>query len=254
MSEPLPSSDVAVAPSEVAPKKNPPVGISYYGESFVGFMKIGELADLIPAFKEKFYMMRVDNPATSTAEVVRQFNHAIQPRKFHPYPNQLRNWVKKWEADILAQMRMQEADKKEIIPMREVHQVIKTRGERALDYEAPSDEDMEMGVRTLGGELINDALSELRQVQLNPEQYDEEDLMRRRAYVVNVFAQTTRMSHGKAALLLKASKEKRENAGFLMDLLARATSGKMRPEDLEMLKTATPQVVVHEQHEPSIAG
>lgn len=215
------------------------IGKSFYGVGFEKFMKISDMVEMVPAFKELYYTRRVGNPKATNREIIAEFNEAISPKKFHPYTAQLRNWTKKWDADILAQMHMKES----ISPKKEVYQVIKTRGEEA-GYEVPDDNSLEAGVRTLGGELLNDAMQMLREDQDREEIFDQEELMRRRNYVVGVFAHTTKMVQGKAGLLLKASKESRESAGFLMDLLRRATAGKMTAEDLAMLKTSAP--IVHE--------
>jgi hypothetical protein len=66
--------------------------------------------------------------------------------------------------------------------------------------------------------------------------YTDEVLIKRRNYILNVFGHVTKLVHGKAALMLKASEEKRNNASFLMTLLASATAGKMNDEQLDLLK------------------
>jgi hypothetical protein len=78
----------------------------------------------------------------------------------------------------------------------------------------------------------------LRDDQELEEIYNDETLMKRRNYIVNVFAHATRLVHGKAALMLKASEEKRNTAGFLMQLLSKATAGKMSDEEMSLLKSA----------------
>lgn len=214
-------------------KKIDQAALSVYGESFVGYQKIEEVRDLIPAFKEFYYEEVIKNPKAKIGEMLREFNESINPRKFHPYMTNIRAWRIKWDADILEKKNMAVAD---ITTEKAVQQVLKTRNDdRSLI--APEDSSLEAGVRTLGGELLNDAFQMLREDQQNPEIYDDEVLVKRRNYIVGVFGHVTKLVHGKAALLLKASEEKRNNAGFLMELLAKATSGKLSDSDMEMLKS-----------------
>lgn len=220
-------------------KKVDPVASLYYGESFKGCMKVGEIKDLIPAFKEYYYARKKEDVNTTLTNIVKGFNVEIWEtvqRRFHPYPTQLRLWKRKWDLDIMGQM----ADKEftDLEP-RKIRQVIKTRNdEKQIILGAPQDGELEAGVRTLGGELLNDAMQMLKDDQDLEEVYNDEILMKRRNYIVNVFAHATKMVQGKAALMLKASEEKRNSASFLMTLLAKATSGKMTDEELGLLKTA----------------
>src|SRR3990167_3518380 len=157
-------------------------------------------------------------------------------RLFHPSISQVRTWRKKWDLDLIQQMTDKDI---KIIERKNVHQIIKTRDDnRKLVLGAADDEQLEAGVRTLGGELLNDAMQMLRDDQELEEIYTDETLIKRRNYIVNVFSHATRLVHGKAALMLKASAEKRDTAGFLMSLLARATSGQMSDEEMGLLKSA----------------
>jgi len=124
------------------------------------------------------------------------------------------------------------------MPKSPTKQIIKTRDGESGDIilGATNHDTLEQGANTLAGELINDALQTMRDTQELEDVYSTEEIIKRKNYVLNVMAHTTRLVHGKAALMLKASEEKRNNASFLMDLLAKASSGKMTPEEMEMLK------------------
>lgn len=226
-----------------AKKKLDPVALSMYGDRFTGYQKVGEILDLIPVFKEYYYAEKIKNPNAPLYPTIKAFNEEScypEGKKFHPYPTQLRHWRKKWDLDLMNQR--EEGRELVIYEPKKIKQVIKTRGEGGelilgADYGA-----LEQGVGTLAGELINDAAQMLRDDQELEDIYSSEELMKRRAYIVNVFAHTTKLVHGKAALMLKASAEKRENANFLMGLLAKATSGKLSDEEMSMLETTyTPQ-------------
>jgi len=215
------------------------VGRQFYGDTFKCFMKVGEITDLIPAFKDFYYQERIKNPKGRLSDILQGFNKEFcEPngKRFHPYTHQIANWRKKWDLDLMQQMQDKEL---KMVERKNIHQLIKTRNEqRDLILGAPDDNELEAGVRTLGGELLNDASQMLRDDQELEEIYDDETLMKRRNYIVNVFAHATRLVHGKAALMLKASEEKRNTAGFLMSLLSRATSGKMNDEEMSLLKSA----------------
>lgn len=223
-------------------QKLDPVGISFYGaENFKGFDRVSEVVGLIPLWKEFYYEQRIKFPNKGVRDMLQEFNqkHAYpEGLTFHPYPTQVKVWRTKWDRDILEKKMEQSV---ELVPSttREIRQIIKTKdGDKLV---VPDDTSLEQGVRTLGGELINDALQMLRDDQHLEELYSDEVLLKRRNYIINVFAHTTRQVHGKAALMLKASQEKRENAGFLMELLAKATAGKMTDEEMSVLNGAYAQ-------------
>ena len=214
---------------------------AWYGERFQGYMKLEECRKLIPSFKDFYYTKRAMDEACGMEVIVRLFDiEYCEPRglMFFPSRQNLRKWIDKWDADIKNQLAVGKAlDKRP-----EVIQLARTRdADDKLLAEAPMDQTLEGGLRTLAGELMNDAVTMLREDQANPEIYEDEVLVKRKNYVVNVFGHITKMVQGKAALLLKASEEKRANAGFLMDLLAKAQSGKLTDGDISMLKSAYPE-------------
>lgn len=219
---------------KIKPKKIDPIGIQYYGNTFEGYVKMDEIRDLVPAFKDLYYEMMIVNPNSSLLKIIKEFNERISPRKFHPYPKNISQWKVKWDNDILAKKNMKmETIKKD----KEIYQVIKTRNDE-MNMLIPGYDDIESGVQTLGGELLNDAYQMLRDDQMNEEAYDDEVLVKRRNYIVGVFSHVTKMVQGKASLLLKASAEKRDNASFLMDMLAKASSGNLKEEDINFLKSS----------------
>jgi hypothetical protein len=219
-----------------------PVGLNVFGDTFTGFNKIGEIKDLIPAFKDFYYQAKVKDPNATLKSITREFNTEVcapVQKKFHPYINQLRAWRKKWDLDLMQQMAGKEVILAEDFEKRNIHQVIKTRNdERALVVGMPTDVELEGGLRTLGGEIMNDAIQMLRDDQELEEIYTSDELMKRRNYIVNVFGHVTKLVHGKAALMLKMSEEKRNNASFLMTLLAKASAGKITDDEIEILEAS----------------
>lgn len=221
----------------VRKKKLNPVAISFYGKSFEKFSLMEEIKDLVPIFKGFYYEKKMKEPKLSAIKIIQEFNtlHVFpQGRVFHPYMQNFTRWRKQWDWDISNQIR----ENKELLKPQPVRQIVQTRdSEDRVLRGLTEHKDLESGINTLGGELLNDAFQMLKDDQAIGEVFDDEVLIKRRNYVAGVFGHVTKMVHGKAALLLKASQEKRENAGFLMDLLAKATSGKMSPEEMESLKT-----------------
>lgn len=216
-----------------------PIGRTFYGERFQKFNLIGEIKDLLPAFKEYYYAEKIKDFKKTGGDIIREFNENMcypEGRTFFPYTNSYKHWKMKWDRDILEKKKVGGL---ELLDQKQVLQVIKSRNEdNDIVLGAPDDVSLEAGARTLAGELTNDALQMLRDDQALEEIYSDETLMRRRNYIVNVFSHVTKLVHGKAALMLKASQEKRENANFLMTLLAKATAGKMSDEELSLLETA----------------
>lgn len=230
-------SDETSITKENKPKKIDAVGLRFYGDKFTRYMRVGEITDLLPAFKDYYYAAKVKDPNASIIPILQGFNTEVcEPmgRMFHPNTAQVRIWRRKWDLDLMQQMKGTDIA---IIEGRNIHQVVKTRNESRELVLGVDDNELEAGVRTLGGELLNDAMQMLRDDQELEEIYDDETLMKRRNYIVNVFSHTTRLVHGKAALMLKASAEKRETAGFLMNLLARATAGRLSDDEMQMLET-----------------
>lgn len=232
-------------------KKPDATGTAYYGETFIGYMKIAEYRDLIPAFKELYYERMIADPKSKLTHILREFNEQLAfeegdqeddpvaeiRRRFHPNTTTVRRWKDKWNRDIMEKKGMA----LEIITeKKQVQQVLKTRmneGEAGdVQYVAPDDESLERGLQTFGGELMNDAMQMLQDNQANEDIYDTDELVRRKNYVVSVFGHVTKMVQGKASLMLKASQEKRESAGFMMDLMRMASAGEMSVQDIQELK------------------
>jgi len=208
---------------------------SCYGQEFEKYDKVTEITDLIIPFKDWYYGMKIKNPNETSSVIIKSYNaDYCRPmgRTFFPYNSVYRNWRRKWDLDIMQKMQDNSVD---IIPDKQIVQVIKTRNENAYIQDI-EDSTLEDGVKTLGGELLNDAFQMLKDDQAMDDIIENDILIKRRNYILNVFGHVTKLVHGKAALMLKASEEKRNNASFLMTLLAQATSGKMTEEQMDMLK------------------
>lgn len=213
------------------------MGIKSYGERFEGkYSKIADIADLLPAFKELYYDHKLKDGNYPLYKILREFNETIcypNDQTFFPYPNQLRTWRRKWDADIIQKLHNESLV---ISESKDVAQIVKTRQDNQQILGLTSDQEIEMGTRTLAGELLNDSLQMLKDDQDMEEIYSQDVLLKRRNYVLNVFGFVSKFSVQKATLMLKASEEKRNNASFLMDLLASAAAGKITPEQLDVLK------------------
>ena len=207
---------------------------SFY-ENFDGhYHRVNEIRDLIPQFKAFYYAEKRKEPGRSAIKVINDYNAQIAPLTFFPWEKQYRLWRKKWDAELLAIQGYKEQQK-------EIRQIIRVRDEQNALI-VPTDESLETGSRTLAGELLNDAMDILKRDQESEEAYEDEIIVKRRSYVLNVYNYITRSSHSKEALRLKSNSEKRETMGFLMDIMNMATAGKLTEENLELLKQGiTPQ-------------
>jgi hypothetical protein len=127
-----------------------------------------------------------------------------------------------------------------ITTKKNVQQVLKTRNSSesgVIEYATPSYDSLEETLQTFGGELLNDAMTQMRNDQDLEDMFESDELMRRKNHVLNVFSHVTTMVHSKASLMLKTSEEKRNNASFLMDLMKKSTSGEMSLEEIQALKS-----------------
>jgi len=201
------------------------------------YQKLEECRHLIPAFKEFYYAEKGRDFRQPIKDIIQRFNE-VQGEVFRPYPSAYQKWQLSWDRDILNKASVESG----LVSVdTSPEQLIRSRDDdQKIIFGAPKDEDLEAGTRTLAGELTNDALQMLQDDQALQEIYTSDELMKRRSYIVNVLSHVTKMVHGKAALALKASQEKRENASFLMNLLAKASAGKMSEEEMALLEASHP--------------
>jgi hypothetical protein len=162
-------------------------------------------------------------------KIINDFNKTIAPFTFFPWEKQYRLWRKKWDAQILAEQGYREEQKA-------ARQIVKLQDEQVAIV--PDEYALEAGAHTLAGELLNDALGILKQDQESEESYEDEIIVKRRNYVLNVFNYVMRASHGKQVLNIKTNAEKRETADFMMTLLNRAAAGKLTDKEMEMLRAS----------------
>ena len=213
----------------VQPKKV----ISYIYDDFDGhYMKLAEVRDLIPRFKDYYYERKLESPKLSSSKIINDFNALIRPERFQPYVLQYARWRKMWDTDIQGKMLGMKIALKDpqII-------AVKVRNENN-EMLVPSEHELESGAKTLGGELMNDAMTMLRNDQTHEDWYEDEVLMKRRAYVLNVFNFVMRAVNAKESLAIKKQQEKRETASFLMDLIRRSTTGKITPDEISLMKNS----------------
>jgi len=192
------------------------------------FNKLAEIRDLIPKFKDFYYSKKLEDPNWSSVKLIDSFNAIITPQRFFPTSDMYNRWRKHWDDDIAQKtlgMKLSKIDEK----------IIVTRNERN-ELLVPNENQLEQGAKTLAGELMNDAMNILKNDQVKEELYDDEIIVKRRHYVLNVFNFVMRAVHTKQALAIKSQTEHRETTGFLMDIVRRSTAGKITPEEMVLLK------------------
>lgn len=195
------------------------------------YSKVEELRDLIPRFKEFYYQKKQENPDLREKDVMDAFDIELSgsKREFNPWPSTLRGWRKRWDADIALKMR----DAKALL--RPEQRMIQTRNDEGALI-IPDDGQMEGAAMNLGAELMNDAMTMLKGDQMNEDLYEDEVLIKRRNYALNVFNFVMRSVHSKSALKLKANQEKRETASWLMDMVRASAAGKITKEDFQLMR------------------
>lgn len=214
----------------------------YDHDRFTGkHQRLADIRDMIPRFKEFYYKRREESHNDSARTIINDFNKTIEPDTFFPYTDQYFRWRKKWDADILSKIEGAElaldAPEVKAVKMKDTEGNLITPPESALDE----------GAKTLGGELMNDAMTMLKSDQRNEDLFEDEVLIKRRTYVLNVFNYVMRAVNQKESLAIKRNTEKRETAGFLMDLVRRSTAGKISDDDMTLLKGS----LIHKQNEPT---
>lgn len=233
--------------AEKEPKANKinVVGLAMYGEKFTHFQKREELLETIPLFKEYYYQVKSADFHKKVTPMLREFNEVMcypEGKAFHPTSSMVQHWRKKWDRDLMLRAKGLSVGFDPDISAATI-ELVKVRSESG-EMVAPEESELEKGVRVLGGELVNDAMTMLKDDQEMPEILSESGLIRRRNYVVDVFANITKQLHGNATLQLKRSQETRENAGFLMSLLSKASSGELTDEQLGLLEGTTTVTVI----------
>lgn len=195
------------------------------------FRKIGELRDRLPAFRNFYIEKRfIGGEKLSAIKIVDQFNATTPPSDFFPHATMFARWRKRWDAEQSGLVKSAE------------QRVEVARGRQLVkEAEVYTPETLEQGANSLAAELLNDARETLRDTNEREELFDDEVVVKRKQYVLNVFAYVTKASHSAQALDIKRHAEGRETAGFMLDILRRATAGKLSAEDLATLRGSTNQ-------------
>jgi hypothetical protein len=211
---------------------------SFYEDFDGNYHKVGEIRDLIPQFKAFYLAERRHEPERSAIKIINDFNKSIAPFTFFPWEKQYRLWRKKWDVQLLAEQGYKEEQ-------RAVRQIIKMQDEQRVAI-VPDEYELGAGARTLAGELLNDAMGILKQDQESEDSYEDDIIVKRRNYVLNVFNHVIKASHSKEALNIKSNADKRETANFMMNILNRATAGKLTDEEMAVLRGSIRTTTVQE--------
>jgi len=217
----------------------------YHRNDFDGrYMKLAEVRDLIIPFKEYYYEKKLENPSLAAREIINNFNDTLEVDVFFPYTEQYRRWRKLWDDEIMSRLEGAEVH----LESKEV-KAVKTR-DSENNLLVPTDQELDSGSKNLAGELMNDAMTMLKNDQRNEDLYEDEVIVKRRNYILNVFNFVTRAVNAKESLRIKKSQDKRETAGFLMDLVRRSTVGGISENDISILKDS----IIQKQDEHQTVG
>lgn len=204
--------------------------------------RLEDIRVLIPEFKEFYYSQMLTNGAANPNSIITNFNSLHPDYDFYPDGLQYKKWQGLWMDDINSKRAGMSL--KPIINS----QLIKVRGADESLLPAPDNTDIEVGTRTLAGELMNDALNILKDDQKRGEElYSDEVLIKRRKHVLAVYNFVSRNATATEAVNLKKQANARENTNFLMDLLRRSTAGKISDDEMSLLRSSVKIEINDEQ-------
>jgi hypothetical protein len=184
------------------------------------YQRVGEIAHLVHSFRDFWKEAKRLSPNRTRAQILEQFGLSILPQTFNPFPNQLTSWEKKWGYEM-------ERDHSKPTFSADGVPVIRT------------DESLMMGA-TLGSKskrladvLMDDAL---RMLNEDEDEYSAETNIKRKDHAMKVMAHVWKLDQKDQELALKRNADKRESAGFLMNLVRKATAGKLTENELELMR------------------
>lgn len=195
------------------------------------YARLDTMRDLVPRFRDFYYEQKMENPDIREKDVMDKFDAAIAPRIFNPWPVTLKKWRRKWDKDIDTQMRERK------LRIKEETRMVKLRDD-AGNLIVPEYSTLEGAAQSLGAELLNDAMNMIKADQIDEDIYDDDIIIKRRNYALNVFNFISRSVHKKSELKLKEKTDERETAAWLMDIVRVASAGGIAEDDMQMMKDA----------------
>lgn len=205
---------------------------------FDGFTDAMDSKKFIMRLRELYMNERFDENGDKKSPIrfiVDSFNALPEQaeKKFFPNPRFLKKHTKDWEKEALERMKLKRhtayikedvAKQMALAPdkMPEIRMHIST-------------DSLEVKTETLADRLIGDAETEMDRAD---EEDDPEIRVKQKTYALNVYNLVTRSVHKRRELDLKGSAEKRNQAGFILDLVNRALTGKMTPEAMGTLRAS----------------
>jgi hypothetical protein len=212
-------------------KAEPIIKIEPYATA-PSYQRLSSCTHLIPQFKRLYFIKKRLDINCNPFSIVDAYNESIYPQNFYPAQAMYARWRRKWDEQIVAEMT--EKGLTVVLPKRLSHHLVTTDPEG--NNIVPRAEDLEGAAETLAGRLLNDASEMLEDDREAEEFYTPEELMKRRSYALNVMTHVSKMVQGKQMVAIKSNAEKRETANFMMDLMKRATAGKLDAEAIAKMK------------------
>lgn len=214
----------------------------------IGYKKLEDLRPHISEFKEFYYREMLKEEASNPSKLLGIFNEEHPDYEFRPYPNQYRKWRAMWDIEINAK-RM--AGNLALLPDTDKETLVMVRDDKNKLLASPPTQELEEGTRTLGGELLNDALAMLKDDQQRGEEiYDDDILIKRRKHILNVYNFVSRNAMASETLKIKQQANQRENTNFIMDLLRRSTAGKISEEEMSLLRGSVKADAIEVEPQP----
>lgn len=193
---------------------------------------LSELIHRLPEFKQFYFEKLRQDIAYDHYLIVAEFNDLISPDTFFPKINQYDRWRAIWNRQIVNMLRSEGVAL--VLPPKMMADLVPvdTEGHNLI----PKPEDLEGGAQTLAGKLLNDANQILESDIETEEFFTTAELMKRKTYVLSVMNHVARIIQADKHIAIRANAEKRETVNFMMELMKKATAGKINPDAIGKLK------------------
>lgn len=196
--------------------------------------KVEEVREHLPLFRDYYIKHRVkEGKKTSLITLVDNFNEENPDIYFFPNISVIQKHRKLWDGEIAKRITPDRQEQLMILQSLESKKR-STIVPMTRDQIIPTSDNLVAGAAQLGKVLVDDAFQTMQDSQSNGYE-DEEILIKKKQYALNVFSYVMRAAQGSQMVDIKRNAEKRETAGFMLDLMSRATAGNLSSEDMQLL-------------------
>lgn len=204
----------------------------YQGQQEGVWSKVGDLMPHLAAFKAYYMAKRYSHGGkqSSFRALVDGYNATLPTPAIFPRNNWLMARAEEWDDQAMDAIGRKPTEAPTALTPQEQHSVELSA---AIDRPKPPVRSQESRLGTLGDALLDDAL-----VSIQITSDDPEIALKQKTYALNVYNYVTRNKLKQREIDIKEGAGKLANAGFMLDLLNAAATGKLTAENLALLKEA----------------